>query len=429
VLVYLHGGSFVNGSASEQLYPGGPHLYEGARIASTQDVLVVTLNYRLGALGFLAGAPGVPADLGLLDQVAALRWVHDHIGAFGGDPARVTLVGESAGAMAASLHLTAMPASAGLFRAAILQSDPFGLPFRTLPQARRSADLFLLATRCKATFDTAACLRRLPLEAILAAQGSPAMRRPLLRVGLPAFLAWGPVVDGVAVTRQPLAAAFDGAVDVPVLVGTNASEGTVFFAGGGPIGYQAYRALDRVLFGREAAQRIEARLPPRVRGDNVDAVIALTTRYLFDCATDAFARAGDAPVYRYRFEAVPSFNLWTEVPRCADESCHADELAFVFGTAGGLMPFTPRERRLSDAMMPAWGSFVRDPSAPRAGGAGAPAWPDLRSSGEALVIDGARLTVAPDAPGDAQAAAPTCDFWDALGYPVGAPPQRRVPPR
>ena len=135
-----------------------------------------------------------------------------------------------------------------------------------------------------------------------------------------------------------------------------------------------------------------------MRGDNVDAVIALTTRYLFDCATDAFVRAGDAPVYRYRFEAVPSFNLWTEVPRCADESCHADELAFVFGTAGGLMPFTPRERRLSDAMMPAWGSFVRDPSAPRAGGAGAPAWPDLRSSGEALVIDGARLTVAPDAP-------------------------------
>ena len=194
VLVFVHGGGFVHGASSQRLYPGGPALYDGARMAATQDIVVVTFNYRIGVLGFLAGAPGVTPNLGLLDQQLALRWVQRNIGAFGGDPARVTLAGESAGAMSAGLQFLSMPSSAGLFRAVILESDPFGLPYRTTEQARLSADLFLLRVGCKLTSDTLACLQRLPLKTILQAQDHSGQTNALVAAragGLPALGAGG----------------------------------------------------------------------------------------------------------------------------------------------------------------------------------------------------------------------------------------------
>ena len=114
-MVWMHGGAFVNGSGN---------LYDAHRLAVQGDIVVVTLNYRLGALGFLAHpALGPPGNYGLADQQAALRWVRDNIAGFGGDPAKVTIAGESAGAMSVCDHLVA-PGSAGLFRAAIIQSRP-----------------------------------------------------------------------------------------------------------------------------------------------------------------------------------------------------------------------------------------------------------------------------------------------------------------
>ena len=118
VMVWIHGGSFVNGSGD---------IYNARRLASRGDIVVVTINYRLGALGFLAhpalGPAGDVGNYGLADQQAALRWVHDNIAGFGGDPSKVTIAGESAGGMSVCDHLVA-PGSEGLFSAAIIQSGP-----------------------------------------------------------------------------------------------------------------------------------------------------------------------------------------------------------------------------------------------------------------------------------------------------------------
>ena len=118
VMVWIHGGGFINGSGD---------IYNARRLASRGDVVVVTINYRLGALGFLAhpalGPAGDVGNYGLADQQAALRWVHDNIAGFGGDPDKVTIAGESAGGMSVCDHLVA-PGSEGLFSAAIIQSGP-----------------------------------------------------------------------------------------------------------------------------------------------------------------------------------------------------------------------------------------------------------------------------------------------------------------
>lgn len=404
VMVFLHGGGFVHGASSQRLYPGGPALYDGAGMAASQGIVVVTLNYRLGVLGFLAGAPGVTPNLGLLDQRLALQWVQHNIAAFGGDPRRVTLAGESAGAMSAGLQLLSMPASRGLFRSVILESDPFGLPYRTLEQARLGADLLLLHTGCKFVPDVLACLQKLPLATLLRAQGASGQGLALASQGLPAFLAWAPVVDGRVVVRQPFAAALGGGVGMPLLLGTNGSEGTLFFAGDAPLGPLTYDGLARLMVGPVGVGELVWRYPPSLLGDNTEQIARIAGDGLFVCPARAVARASRAAAYLYSFPHVSSFNLWSKVPPCKDRACHGAELPFVFGTAGGKMAFTPAERKLSDAMMAAWGAFVRsgDPSA----GAGAPAWPAFGSGGRQLVLD-TPLAVAP--PGPAM-----CGYWDGV---------------
>ena len=411
VLVFLHGGAFVHGASGQRLYPGGPALYDGARLAESQDVVVVTLNYRIGVLGFLAGATGVTPNLGLLDQQLALRWVQRSIAAFGGDPSRVTLAGESAGAMSAGLQLLSIPSSAGLFRAVILESDPLGLPYRTEAQARLGADLFLLHVGCKLASDTLACLQRLPLKTILRAQDHSGQTTAVIQQGLPAFLPWAPVVDGRLVVRQPLRAALDGGVTKPLLLGTNGSEGTVFFAGDAPIGVLGYDALAKLIVGPEKTAALAWRYPPSLFGDNTQQVIRAASDGLFVCPTRAVARAARAPSYLYSFDHVSSFNLWSDIGQCSQRSCHGAELPFVFGTAGGKMAFTPAERRLSDAMMAAWGAFVRsgDPAA----GPSTTAWPDFRSSGEAWTLA--------SVPSLAPPRAAACGFWDPTRAPSYAP--------
>ncbi len=178
VMVWIYGGAYQNGSSS---LPG----YDATRLAES-GVVVVTLNYRLGFDGF-GVVPGAPANRGLLDQVAALRWVRSEIAAFGGDPANVTVFGESAGAGSIAVLLAA---DLGLFRRAIAQSVPSG--YRSLEQARE-------VTRVVADelgIDPSD-FASVPLEAVLAAQSAPLRRA---RIGITAF---GPVVDGDLLTDQP----------------------------------------------------------------------------------------------------------------------------------------------------------------------------------------------------------------------------------
>ncbi|MGH9286147.1 MAG: carboxylesterase/lipase family protein, partial [Acidimicrobiales bacterium] len=221
VLVWIHGGAFIGGS-------GANVLYRGDRLAARGDVVVVTCNYRLGALGFLAHPDlrdpetGAAGNWGLLDQVAALDWVRDHVESLGGDPGNVTAFGESAGAMSVGT-LLAVPAAAGLFHRAILQS---GAPVVVgLDQAAATAEVLLRELGVDGGTGRLAALGGLPAEAVVKAQSA------LLKRGIGQGLPFTPVVDGAVVPRPPLAAVAGGcAPSVPLLAGTNRDEATFFAA-------------------------------------------------------------------------------------------------------------------------------------------------------------------------------------------------------
>jgi para-nitrobenzyl esterase len=217
VMVWVHGGGFTGGSGAMPLYSGG-------RLAAQGDVVVVTINYRLGILGFLAHPDladeesGAAGNWGLLDQVAALRWVQDNIEAFGGDPATVTVFGESAGSMSVA-DLLALPAAEGLFHRAICQSGP---P-RALDMARAEAATAKLLA--EVGVGRPADLRQLPVDRLLEAQGA-------MMSGPGGGLRLAPVVDGASLAGPPNSALADGAsAIVPLMIGSNRDEWKLFIAG------------------------------------------------------------------------------------------------------------------------------------------------------------------------------------------------------
>src|SRR5262249_35840451 len=128
VMVYIYGGAYIFGGSASPTY-------NGAYLAAKGGVILVTFNYRIGALGFLAGIEGLTGNYGLLDQQLALTWVKNNIANFGGDPSQVTIFGESAGAISVGLHLLSAPGSQDLFVAGIMESNPFALPLRTVEGA------------------------------------------------------------------------------------------------------------------------------------------------------------------------------------------------------------------------------------------------------------------------------------------------------
>jgi para-nitrobenzyl esterase len=216
--VWVHGGGFTAGSGAMPLYSGG-------RLATRGDVVVVTINYRLGLLGFLAHPDltdeesGAAGNWGLLDQVAALRWVRDNIAAFGGDPGAVTIFGESAGSMSVA-DLLALPGAAGLFHRAICQSGP---P-RAMDMGRAEAATAKLLAEVGAS--RPADLRQVPVERLLQAQSA------LLGGSGGGLLRLSPVVDGAALPRAPEEALADGAsAHVPLVIGSNRDEWKLFIAG------------------------------------------------------------------------------------------------------------------------------------------------------------------------------------------------------
>lgn len=416
VMVFLHGGAFILGTASAPVN-------DGRNLAAYGDVVVVSLGYRLGALGFLAGGAGedrLEGNYGFADQQLALEWVRDNIRAFGGDADAVTLFGASAGAMSVGAHLVA-PRSGPLFRAAIMQSNPYGIRFKTPGEAAAVRRAFDVATgECPG--GALECLRRVPVSRVVEAEQSaivtvvPALSHPLDRL-----LAWAPVVDGSMIPVQPAAAE----ITRPVIAGTNADEGQLFVGGNHSIWNVEYDLILRYLFGGAAAQAIRAH--PRYAGGPLqeeEALARVVGDYFFTCPTRrVLARARTAHVYGYEFAHVPSYPVWPAgFPQAAacDPSrrrvCHGFELPFVFGspvtatspTAQNRFAvkhaFTDAERRLSDLMLEAWTSHARhlDPSS-----RGGPRWPRFGERGSRLVL-GDRIAETRDAHA-------ACDtLWDPL---------------
>ncbi len=388
VMVWVHGGSFVWGSGS-----GG--LYRGGTLARDGDVVVVTINYRLGLLGFLAH-PALAApdqvwlddqawtgfgNWGLADQVAALHWVQDHIADFGGDPGNVTLFGESAGAMSVSALLAA-PAARGLFHRAIVES---GGPYAySADQAASTAEQ--LADHLGVPL-TRPALEQVPTADLVRAVvefDQRGGRRP------DSGLVMMPVIDGGVLPVAPeVAVATGSAAEVPLLIGTTRDE-MAFFTIGDPalsaLDHDGLRHWMRRLTPDPAAQTevIEAVTAVRsARGEPVtprDLWVAIATEYIFRLPSTRLADAHHAAAgpgvgtYSYLF-------TW-ESPLLGGYlgSCHALEIPFVFGTVQnpaiqGFAGGGADALALSAAMRKAWISFARTGSP----GPSWPAWdPDLR---------------------------------------------------
>jgi len=355
VMVWIYGGAFVEGGA---FYP----LFDGTNLASVGNVVVVDFNYRLGVLGFLAaGSPiNVNGNYGFLDQQAALTWVKNNIASFGGDPTKVTIFGESAGAMSTGLHLLSAPASKSLFRAGVMQSNPLALSYQTLANAQTSGSQFIQQKLNNCS--TLSCLQGLTMEQVLNAQGPSA--------GMTAgSLTWGPVIDQRVITAAPLASF--GSLNKPLLLGTNHDEGT-FFVDSDPqipnplLGWEYTQYVIPQLFPNNTAAVLQKY--PAASGDNRPLLSQLLTDYLFTCPNRYAAENTPAAqkAYAYQFNEVSGF-AWP-LPGCADYVCHGAELPYVFSTANSIhacgdngtstCKFTIGELLLSVAMIDYWSSFA-----------------------------------------------------------------------
>ncbi|MFT9785604.1 carboxylesterase/lipase family protein [Streptomyces rhizosphaericola] len=348
VLVWIHGGSLLHGSSAVPVYDGWAFARDG--------VVLVSVNYRLGIEGF-GLFPDAPANRGLLDQLAALEWVRENIAAFGGDPDRVTVAGESAGAVSVAA-LLATDRAAGLFRRAVLQS---GAPAALAPEAARGTT-GLIARRLGVPA-TAAALAAVDPEALLAAQtGVTSGGNPL--TGRNSFQL---VVDGELLDRDPAEALRAGAASgVDLLMGTNTEEYRLWFVPSGltdRIGRLKLR-LALLKFGvpNATARTYRANRPDATPGELLGALATdLLLRVPLNRLADARTGAEGA-TYVYEFG-------WpTPVQRLG--ACHALELGFVFDTLAHpdtmalTGPDAPQE--LADAMHRAWVDFATT---------GDPGWP------------------------------------------------------
>ena len=364
VLVWLHGGGFTTGTGASALFAG--------RHLASKGVVVVTINYRLGALGLLAHPDLVGAEnsgwgnWSLHDQIAALRWVNQNIAGFGGDPGNVTLFGESAGAMSVACLLTA-PNASGLFHRAVVQSGP---PATASPQwAMRRAQR--LAHHVGVPADALASLRNVPAERLVEATQRLAVEAPA-DGGLPLPLL--PVVDGGLLERPPGDVIVEGAApSVPLLLGTTRDECALFTtADEGDAAVDDARVATRLarLMGPAAADVVdvyrEARLARREPVTGRDLWTAVTTDYVFRLPLLALASA----YAKYQTKTYAYLFTW-QSPFLGGMfgSCHGLEIPFVFGSVEdpAVQPFTgagPEATALSEQMQDAWVAFARhgDPS-------------------------------------------------------------------
>jgi para-nitrobenzyl esterase len=352
VLVWFHGGGFAIGSGS---WPA----YEGTKLARRGDAVVVTVNHRLGALGYLhlgelAGEEyATSGNVGMLDLVASLEWVRDNIVRFGGNSGNVTIFGESGGGAKVST-LLALPAAAGLFHRAVVQSGP-GLHVQPIERATGDAAKFL--AELGVAPDRIEDLRDISAEQIVAAQVAA------LPGGVGARMGFSPVLDGSAITAHPGDALRDGtAPDVPIMIGCTRDEATLFVAGDpafrdpSKLDQAALeRRLDRFGLGAERDQILAAYQANRPDDSLVDLYIAILTDRMMRIPSIKMAElavaGGTAPVYMFLF-------CWAAGPM---RSGHGYEIPFVFDNVGGpMLRSTPAREKLATEMSESWLAFARD---------------------------------------------------------------------
>ena len=373
VFVWIHGGALVSGYSHEGMY-------DGARMAA-RGMIVVSINYRLGILGYLAhpglsaeSSEGISGNYGLLDQIAALRWVQDNIGAFGGDAANVTIAGESAGGLSV-MYLMASPQARGLFQRAIAQSA-YMISAPELKAARNGTPSAEAAgTQIMAALGAADLpgLRDMDAETLTtnaAAKG---------------YGPWG-TVDGKILPRQ-LVDTWDRGeqAPVPVLAGFNSGEirSLRILLPPAPADAAAYETAIRTRYG-DLADAFLRLYPSNAIGESMlaatrDALYGWTSTRLAIGQT-AIGQRGYLYLFDHGYPATDDNGL---------HAFHASEIPYVFGTAGGTpalwpkVPDTPAERRLSAAMMIYWFAFAKT-GVPAA--SGQPAWQPYGKEGHYMAF-------------------------------------------
>jgi para-nitrobenzyl esterase len=365
VMVWLHGGGFTAGS-------GGQSIYDGTDLAAKHDVVVVTVNHRLNAFGYLYLAElggekyADSGNVGMLDIVQSLEWVRDNIAEFGGDPGNVTIFGESGGGMKVST-LMAMPSAKGLFHRAIVQS---GAMLKGIAREKATEFAQTLLAKLDLRPDQVDELQNLPdrqlLDALSAIPGS-------------AF-SMAPIVDGNSLPRDPFdPQAPELSADIPLLIGSNATESTLFEPPPDSMDHATLRELtkQRMRVGDATADSLIA-VYKQSHGSNLEAHIAMESDRFMRISSirqaERKAAQGGAPAYMYYF-------TWrTPVLGGRLRSPHAMEIPFVFDRPDawkGLTGDGSERYALADKMSSAWAAFARN---------GSPNWPAYAGDERATMI-------------------------------------------
>ncbi|KAJ3151378.1 hypothetical protein HK101_001894 [Irineochytrium annulatum] len=417
VMIWIYGGSFTSGSTSVMLY-------EGANIAGNQmntstALIVVSINYRLGALGWLASdalAAEGSTNVGLLDQRAAMAWVQKYISNFGGDPTRVTVWGESAGAISISTHIFASPTP--LFSQAIMESGSTFYVTETVKDMNPVFDNLAIATGCQTT-DALACLRNTSLAKLMAADFDAQSH---LNVQ------YAPIIDGTFIKTRPsvlLASPGYAPPKIPMIVGTNTNEGTAFTKARNNSALLPYISS---FPGINTSYILDTLYPT----DGTDAGAFNSSSlfagdYVFNCPVrtmaDAMSKLPSA-VFKYRYNHVPEFNIF-QAP-ASYGVYHAAELVFVFNDTMFMMA---DEKPLAAALAQFWANFAvsGDPNVGRPASAPSPKWPayvaDAKltsGGGQRMRFDGgANGGLVVEVENDKQL---QCAYWDAYVKTANLPP-------
>ena len=377
VLVWIHGGGFQGGSG---YHPS----YEGEEFAR-QGVVVVTFNYRVGVLGFLAhpeltseSAAHASGNFGMLDQIAALKWVQRNISQFGGDPARVTISGESAGAYSVSA-LTASPMARGLFRAAIAESGAFMVPKQDAIRSLSSAEMVGKDFMKLVGASDIAAMRAMSTDQLMKAVEQ-----------MPDFFAFQPCIDGEFLTEPVYSTYAKGKqAKVPLLIGNNTDEGA-FLIPPQRLTVEALQArIDQVYAGNGSLVR--KAYPTSTPAELLRSELNLYADDGFNYPMWKWAEmqhAAGQPVYLYLFGRVlPSMpgQMYKDIPREKIGAFHGDEVPYVFGNldrVNAALDMAPRKGRwescdyaLSKIMLQYWANFVKTGNPE---GQGLPSWPQYR---------------------------------------------------
>jgi para-nitrobenzyl esterase len=395
VMVWIHGGAFVSGESND---------YDPTQLVE-DGVIVVTLNYRLGALGFLAhpalaGANGQSGDYGLMDQQAALRWVQRNIASFGGDPHNVTIFGESAGGLSV-LSQVASPQAKGLFERAIAESGSYNLTQTSLASAEAAGEAF--ATKAGCVSQTAACLRSLPVSTILADQDAAGYTPNINSEVLP----------------ESLGAAFaTGNFNrVPIINGTNHDEYRLFVAlsalEGEPVTAANYQSMISSTLGVPSAVAavIAAEYPLTSYSSPSVAFGAVGTDAIFACPALAIDQSVSrfVPTFAYEFNDENAPELFLPPVGFPYGAAHASEIQYLMGLPTAAFPkaLSAQQQQLAAIMKGYWTSFAKRgfPAS-----FGAPFWPAFDTLTQEM------QSLVPPVPQTETDFASThhCAFWTAL---------------